>query len=207
MITARTPRGQACYSIAVEPTVPCVSCGVPNPWHERFCRACGSPLGGGASIPGASASMVKAGMQIRRRTLKIGWVIGGAFVMMAIGTVIGATILALAAPRVLREGNVEGEDPEAVAGLLVALGAGLLASFFIGGVVIGRLSKGRTIVEPGLAACLASSGLLLVTGALESGFAAALCSAPVLALLAMAGGWLGERWQTAAEPTPPSAAE
>ena len=153
----------------MDPAVPCISCGVPNPWHERFCRACGSPLGGGASIPGASASMVKAGMSVRRRTLKLGWVIGGAFVMMAIGTLVGAAILALAAPSVLREGNVEGEDPEAVAGLLVALGAGLLASFFVGGVLVGRLSKGRTIVEPGLAACLASSGLLLVTGPTGSG--------------------------------------
>jgi hypothetical protein len=148
--------------------------------------------------------MVRAGMSVRRRTLSIGWVIGGAFVMMAIGTLVGAAVLALAAPSVLREGNVEREDPEAVAALLIALGAGLLASFFIGGVLVGRLSKGRTIVEPGLAACLASSSLLLVTGALEGGFAAALCAAPVLALLAMAGGWLGERWQTGAEPPEPA---
>jgi hypothetical protein len=144
--------------------------------------------------------MVKRGMKIRRRSLQLGWVIGGAFVMMAIGTVIGAAILALAAPRVLAEGNVQAEDADAVAGLLVALGAGLLASFFIGGVLVGRLSRGRTIVEPGLAACVASSGLLLVTGALDHGFAAALCAAPVLALLAMAGGWLGERWQTSVTP-------
>ena len=179
----------------MEPGVPCLSCGVPNPWHERFCRACGAPLGGGASIPGASASMVRAGMQVRRRTLKLRWVVGGAFVMLAVGMVVGGAILALAAPGVLRQGTVEREDPEAVAGRLVALGAGLLASFFIGGVVIGRLSKGRTIVEPGLAACLAAGVLLLVTGALDKGMAAMLCAAPVLALLAMAGGWLGEKWQ------------
>ena len=48
---------------------------------------------------------------------------------------------------------------------------------------------------PGLAACLAAGVLLLVTGALDKGMAAMLCAAPVLALLAMAGGWLGEKWQ------------
>ena len=67
--------------------------------------------------------------------------------------------------------------------------------FFLGGVAIGRLSKGRTILEPGLAACLAAAVLLLLTGALDRGVAAMLCAAPVLALLAMFGGWLGEKWQ------------
>lgn len=183
----------------MEPGIPCISCGVPNPWHERVCRACGSPLGGGASIPGASASMVRHGMQIRRRTLQLPWVVGGAFVMLAVGTLVGGAILAIAAPGVLSQGSVDREDPEAVAGLLVALGAGLLASFFIGGVAVGRLSKGRTILEPGLSACLAAGVLLLVTGALDNGLAAMLCAAPVLALLAMAGGWLGEKWQGGVE--------
>lgn len=177
-----------------------MACGVANPWHERFCRACGAPLGGGASIPGASASMVRAGMKVRRRTVQLRWVLGGAFIMLAVSTVIAGAVLVLAAPGVLAGGTVEREDPDAVAGLLVALGAGLLASFFIGGLATGRLSKGRTIVEPGLAACVAVTALLALGGALERGFAAILCSAPVLALLAMAGGWLGEKWQEGARP-------
>ena len=139
-------------------------------------------------------------MKVRRRTLQLRWIVGGALVMLAVSTVVGGAILALAAPGVLRGGSIEGEDPEAVAALLVALGAGLLASFFIGGVTIGRLSKGRTIVEPGLAACLAAVVLLALGGALDRGVAAILCAAPVLALLAMAGGWLGERWQGTEQP-------
>ena len=175
--------------------VACVSCGVINPWHERFCRACHAPLGGGVSLPGASSSMVRAGMEVKKRGLDVRWVLGGALVMLATAAAVGLVILTVAVPGLLARGDVDREDPDAVAGLLVGLAAGLLASFFVGGVAIGRLSKGRTIVEPGLAACLAAAVLLLVSGALEHGLAAMLCAAPVLALLAMAGGWLGERWQ------------
>jgi len=69
-----------------------------------------------------------------------------------------------------------------------------LDSFFIGGVVIGKMSPGKTILEPAIAAILA---LLLLFLAVDIGiFQINVIILMIHAFLfALIGGYIGERWQ------------
>jgi hypothetical protein len=84
-----------------------------------------------------------------------------------------------------------------------ALGAGRLAlgalvgiaSFALGGYVVGVKSPGRTILEPGISAAIAVLLGLLLSGALTLGNLLAGGLLPFLA--GLLGGYLGERRQSA----------
>lgn len=62
----------------------------------------------------------------------------------------------------------------------------IFLSYFAGGVIIGKKSPGRTIIEPGIASAIAS----LFPGISGLGIA-------VSFLMGVAGGYTGERWQEA----------
>ncbi len=100
-------------------------------------------------------------MKIDFRWLGIGTVV--IIVLAYIGAIIGAITGSLA-----------------VSYLLIFL------SYFAGGVIIGKKSPGKTIIEPGIASAIASlfpgiSGLGIV----------------ISFLMGVAGGYIGERWQEA----------
>ena len=88
---------------------------------------------------------------------------------------------------------------EAVAGLgggRLALGALIgIASFAIGGYIVGVKSPGRTILEPGISAALAVVLGLLLSGAFTLGNL--LIGGLVPFLAGLLGGYLGERRQSA----------
>ncbi|MEE8358296.1 MAG: hypothetical protein V3R82_02685 [Candidatus Hydrothermarchaeales archaeon] len=69
-----------------------------------------------------------------------------------------------------------------------------LDAFFIGGVIIGKMSPGKTILEPAIAAILA---LLLLFLAVDIGiFQINVIILMIHAFLfALIGGYIGERWQ------------
>ncbi len=72
----------------------------------------------------------------------------------------------------------------AVAGSLAVSYLFIFLSYFVGGVIIGKKSPGRTIIEPGIASAIASflpgiSGLGII----------------VSFLMGVAGGYVGEKWQ------------
>jgi ABC-type transport system involved in multi-copper enzyme maturation permease subunit len=72
----------------------------------------------------------------------------------------------------------------AVAGSLAVSYLFIFLSYFAGGVIIGKKSPGRTIIEPGIASAIASflpgiSGLGII----------------VSFLMGVAGGYVGEKWQ------------
>ncbi|MFQ6137452.1 MAG: hypothetical protein ACE5PM_09790 [Candidatus Hydrothermarchaeales archaeon] len=78
--------------------------------------------------------------------------------------------------------------------LYVELGLIWLDSFFIGGLIIGRMSPGRTILEPAIAAVLALIALFLLVeiGIFQTKILIILIHAFLFALV---GGYLGEKWQ------------
>jgi cytochrome b subunit of formate dehydrogenase len=125
-----------------------------------------------------------------RRALHWRWVFFGVLVMVA-GHVLaywllGETIVAL----------VE-EDPV----LAFAAAAGVpLFIYFLGGLIVGRLSPGETIQEPAVAGVI---GLLLVSGLqLLAGMInlfGLLIGAPFSFAMAYLGGWIGELWQASAD--------
>lgn len=62
----------------------------------------------------------------------------------------------------------------------------IFLSYFVGGVIIGKKSPGRTIIEPGIASAIAS----LFPGISGLGIG-------VSFIMGIAGGYIGERWQEA----------
>ena len=70
-----------------------------------------------------------------------------------------------------------------------------IATFAIGGYIVGLKSPGRTILEPGISAAIAVVIGLLLSGALTLGNVLAGGLVPFLA--GLLGGWLGERRQVA----------
>lgn len=62
----------------------------------------------------------------------------------------------------------------------------IFLSYFVGGVIIGKKSPGRTIIEPGIASAIAS----LFPGISGLGIL-------ISFLMGVAGGYMGEKWQGA----------
>jgi hypothetical protein len=81
--------------------------------------------------------------------------------------------------------------------LLIMVGV----DFFLAGIIIGRLSKGRTILEPAISAILALSLMVIIIprGVGTWAFVLLVFSAPLIFGVGCLGGWLGELWQDAAE--------
>ena len=86
------------------------------------------------------------------------------------------------------------EAAAALGGGRLALGALIsIASFAIGGYIVGSRSAGRTIVEPGISASIAVFIGLILSGALS--VANLLIGGLIPFLAGLLGGYLGERHQ------------
>lgn len=78
-------------------------------------------------------------------------------------------------------------------------GALSLVIYFLGGLVVGRLSPGRTIQEPAVAGVLGLVLLFFLQLSLGMiNLFGLLIGAPFCYAMAYFGGWAGERWQRAA---------
>jgi hypothetical protein len=87
------------------------------------------------------------------------------------------------------------EAAAALSGRQLALGALIsIASFTIGGYIVGLKSPGRTILEPGISAAIAVVIGLLLSGAFTLGNLLVGGLVPFLA--GLLGGYLGERHQS-----------
>jgi hypothetical protein len=124
------------------------------------------------------------------------WVWLSALVIM--GTTTLATVgVGVAAAGSLGQGIEGGSSLGAAAakapGLAALAVAAVLAAFCTGGLVAARMSRGRTVAEPALAALLVL-GLLTVVGSTlshDAPIGAAILALPC-AFAAALGGWLGE---------------
>lgn len=165
--------------------------------------------------PGMRTAQRRAAEEKLRGGLSVGWIAGGTFIHAAVAVTVflvsgaAASLLPGAGASLLTLGFLAraGEPPMLLALAVLTLLTG--AAYFATGIVIGRLSRSRTIVEPAISAVLAVS-LLFVLFAPSSGtpgLLAFLFMGPVLFGLSCLGGWIGERWQARAEtragrPTP-----
>lgn len=68
----------------------------------------------------------------------------------------------------------------------------IFLSFFAGGIITGKKSPGKTVIEPGIASAIALSIMAIVFDAGGSMFSMA-----VAFIMGVAGGYFGERWQGA----------
>ena len=68
-----------------------------------------------------------------------------------------------------------------------------MGSYFVGGVIVGKRSPGKTIKEPAIAAVLAVALNLLLSGNFNIMFLIFGSMIPFFS--ALAGGYVGEKWQ------------
>jgi hypothetical protein len=165
----------------------CRRCDAPLHAGDAFCRACGAYL----SVGPLGLDWV--------------WVIYGTVII----TTLQYAVLAAAGMSFLGEELAAAltNTGGARVGLVVAKAIIITASgYLFGGVLVGRMSSGHTIVEPALAAALPAATLLgyLLVRAYEELTASGIfwtvglvALGAVLAcfLVALLGGYLGERWQ------------
>jgi hypothetical protein len=165
---------------------PCRKCKTPNPATNQYCRSCGAVLQ-------VSTTLLKA----QPKTLlpfvrKFRW----KWVALGVPVILGAATIALLgftlAAAVLLDAGATGGTLRSLGsrapGMAVAGGVAFLLAFALGGLVVGRMARQRSIAEPALAALIVL-GLLAAAGTPLSGDAALI--AAVLALPAAIAAGLG----------------
>jgi hypothetical protein len=123
------------------------------------------------------------------------WVAIGAAIMFGLNFVASLLLLLLLGDSLPATTTDPQEAAAALGGGRLALGALIgIASFAIGGYIVGLKSPGRTILEPGISAAVAVVVGLLLSGAFSLGNLLAGGLVPFLA--GLLGGYLGERHQS-----------
>ena len=123
------------------------------------------------------------------------WVAIGVAIMFGLNLVASLLLLLLLGDSLPATAADPQEAAATLGGGRLALGALIgVASFAIGGYIVGLKSPGRTILEPGISAALAVVVGLLLSGAFTLGNLLAGGLVPFLA--GLLGGYLGERHQS-----------
>ena len=155
----------------------CGACGFENAADAGFCRSCGASM----TTPEPASEMPGAPAAAEPQGLDWGWVVRGVLIIFVAGFGLGfLTGLVLVLMGVT----------EAAPGLFMLVG---VFGFGLGGYIVGRLSPGKTIIEPGVSALIATA----ITLFLQGGFG--VLDVLVGGLLpfgaACLGAWLGEKAQ------------
>ena len=123
------------------------------------------------------------------------WVAIGAAIMFGLNLVASLLLLLLLGDRLPATTTDPQEAATALGGGRLALGALIgIATFAIGGYIVGSRSPGRTILEPGISAAIAVVVGLLLSGAFTLGNLLVGGLVPFVA--GLLGGYLGERHQS-----------
>jgi hypothetical protein len=123
------------------------------------------------------------------------WVAIGAAIMFGLNFVASLLLLLLLGDRLPATATDPQEAAAALGGGRLALGALIsIATFAIGGYIVGSRSPGRTILEPGISAAIAVVVGLLLSGAFTLGNLLVGGLVPFVA--GLLGGYLGERHQS-----------
>ena len=123
------------------------------------------------------------------------WIAIGVAVMFGLNLIASLILLPLIGDSLPATATNPQDAAAALSGGQLALGALIsIASFTIGGYIVGLKSPGRTIVEPGISAAIAVIIGLLLSGAFTLGNLLAGGLVPFLA--GLLGGYLGERHQS-----------
>lgn len=125
------------------------------------------------------------------------WIGIGAAIMFGLNFVASLLLLLVLGDSVPPPTATPEEAAAALGGGRLALAALVgIASFAIGGYIVGLKSPGRTILEPGISAAIAVLIGLLLSGTFSLGN---LLTGGLIPFLAgLLGGWLGERRQSSA---------
>lgn len=163
----------------------CRACGHRNPREAKFCRVCGT-----ATRPAAEHRLEEPGFDWR-------WMAGGTVII---------TLAALGFLYGINEalgGEVVTWTLSRRFFLLITI---VSFSFFVGGILVGRMSAGVTLKEPAAAGAVACLVVFFVAKnfvwAGAQGYriydvkvAYLVLMLPVCVGLAYVGGWVGEKWQ------------
>jgi hypothetical protein len=123
------------------------------------------------------------------------WIAIGVAVMFGLNLIASLILLPLIGDSLPATATNPQDAAAALSGGQLALGALIsIASFTIGGYIVGLKSPGRTIVEPGISAAIAVIIGLLLSGAFTLGNLLAGGLVPFLA--GLLGSYLGERHQS-----------
>jgi hypothetical protein len=124
------------------------------------------------------------------------WIGIGVAIMFGLNFVASLILVLLVGDSVPSPAATPEEAAAAIGGGRLVLGALIgIASFAIGGYIVGLKSPGRTILEPGISAAIAALVGLVLGGALSPGNLLVGGLVPFLA--GLLGGYLGERRQSA----------
>ena len=123
------------------------------------------------------------------------WIAIGVAIMFGLNLIASLILVPLIGDSVPATATNPQDAAAALSGGQLALGALIsIASFTIGGYIVGLKSPGRTIVEPGISAAIAVIIGLLLSGAFTLGNLLVGGLVPFLA--GLLGGYLGERHQS-----------
>jgi hypothetical protein len=122
------------------------------------------------------------------------WIGIGVLIMAGLSIVAGMVITLFMRPTL--QGVTDVTQIELTSGQIMAMALVNILVFLIGGFIVGIKSAGRTIIEPGLSAAIAVAIALLISG--NFSISSLLAAGLVPFVAGIAGGWLGERRQSAA---------
>ena len=123
------------------------------------------------------------------------WIAIGIAIMFGLNLIASLILMPLIGDSVPATATNPQDAAAALSGGQLALGALIsIASFTIGGYIVGLKSPGRTIVEPGISAAIAVIIGLLLSGAFTLGNLLVGGLVPFLA--GLLGGYFGERHQS-----------
>jgi len=115
------------------------------------------------------------------------------WVLVGIAVIVAGNVLAYLALRDVIEASIR--QGQALTAALLTAGVALLM-YFIGGLFVGRLSRGHTVKEPAVAALVALVILFLLQLSQEMvNIVGLIVGAPFCFGVAYLGGVLGEKWQ------------
>ena len=168
--------------MAEEREIICPMCGFKNPDSAERCRSCGAKVEEVSTTYSAEEAYER---RYQQEAFELRWA------LLAAGVYLGAqTVILVGAPLV-----ISSFDPQGLPGLLISVGV-----WFLGGIIVGAISPGKTFVEPAIGALIAViptiSYLALTT---PEGFQPTLLAYIVTALLgvmfALFGAFIGEKFQ------------
>ena len=129
------------------------------------------------------------------RNLDWRWIAIGVAIMFGLNLIASLILVPLIGDSVPATSTNPQDAAAALSGGQLALGALIsIASFMVGGYIVGWKSPGRTIIEPGISAAIAVIIGLLLSGAFTLGNLLVGGLVPFLA--GLLGGYLGERHQS-----------
>ena len=160
----------------------CTICGAKNDPSAERCTACG------AKIEDLSSRELTAEEQAARRyqqdSFEWKWV---AIAFLIYATLQGIALVAL--PMV-----IEAYDPQGLPGLLISAGV-----WFVGGILVGWISPGKTFIEPAVGALIAVVPTLLwlnhIADVYELSLLANITGGMIGVMVTLLGGFIGEKIQ------------